>query len=202
MFVIHKETKQIKTFNELKNEFPHVSFAFTDEGLIDFNYAILHDTAIPQLKPYEEAVSKIEEIDGKYTRKYDIVEKTFESEESKSNFVNNLKRTKKINVSQIRYNKEIEGIEFNGVRIGTDREDKGMIMGALLTAQRNNSTIRYKTKNGTFVDLDVTTLGQIYDAVSQHTQNLFNKEAEHYSAIDALPNDPVAVHNYDENNNW
>lgn len=202
MFVIHIETKQIKSFHELKMEYPHVSFAYTNDGLTDFGYAVLNDTAIPPLKPFEEAESYIEEENGNFTRKYRIFRKQFATQEALSSFLSSLKREKKLAISQIRYEKEIEGIEFNGIRIGTDREDKGMLLGALMTLQRNGGTIRYKAKNGNFIDLDINTLGQIYDLVSSHTQTLFNKEADHFSAIDNLPDDAEIIYDYNVNSNW
>ena len=59
-----------------------------------------------------------------------------------------MKKEKKNSVSQIRYQKEIAGIPFNGLTIGSDREDKGMLLGALTTLQRNGGTIRFKTNEG------------------------------------------------------
>ena len=77
-----------------------------------------------------------------------------------------------------------------------------MLLGALTTLQRNGGTIRFKTNEGVFVELDATQLGQIYDLVAQHTQLMFDKESAHFTAIDNLPEDFEVVYNYNVNQNW
>lgn len=202
MNVINVTTQEVKSFYELKQEYPNVSFAYSDDGLQSFGYAVLNEDAYPQLTVYQNAESYISQVDGKFYRKYNVVNKTFATPEEKTAFINGMKKEKKNSVSQIRYQKEIAGIPFNGLTIGTDREDKGMLLGALTTLQRNGGTIRFKTNEGVFVELDATQLGQIYDLVAQHTQLMFDKESAHFTAIDNLPEDFEVVYNYNVNQNW
>ena len=84
------------------------------------------------------------------------------------------KEAKKAEIAQARYNAEIAGI--NGIR--TDRESQGLITGAALKAMQDNTyTCRWKGIDG-FVELTAPQIIAVADAVRQHVQSCFDREAE------------------------
>ena len=91
------------------------------------------------------------------------------------------KEDKKAEIAQARYNAEIAGV--NGIR--TDRESQGLITGAALKAMQDNTyTCNWKGVDG-FVTLTAPQIIAIADAVRQHVQGCFDREAELLPLIEA-----------------
>lgn len=80
---------------------------------------------------------------------------------------------------------ETGGMTISGMSIATDRESQGMISGAYLAVQRDpQRIIQWKTESG-FVPIDAATMTAIADAVANHVQDFFAKEAEVCTLIDS-----------------
>ncbi|QHF02453.1 DUF4376 domain-containing protein [Pseudomonas asturiensis] len=82
-----------------------------------------------------------------------------------------------------RYQAEISGITLEGLPIETDDRSKLLINGAAARAARDsNYTLKWKTFEG-FVDLPAAQVLIMADAVSDHVQDCFNREAELQAAV-------------------
>ena len=98
--------------------------------------------------------------------------------------IEDLKAAKKSEIANARYNAEIAGATFNGTVIKTDRESQALITGAALAAIRDNEYIvRWKTSNG-FVTLTSGQVMEVAQAVRDHVQGCFDKEAVYDESID------------------
>ncbi|PTQ70083.1 DUF4376 domain-containing protein [Pseudomonas sp. GV071] len=86
-------------------------------------------------------------------------------------------------IAQRRYEAEIQGIEFNGVRLDTGRDSQALINGAALAAVIDPGYVcKWKTESG-FTELNATALVAIASAVRAHVQACFNREAELLTAV-------------------
>lgn len=82
-----------------------------------------------------------------------------------------------------RYQAEVSGITLDGLPIETDDRSKLLINGAASRAARDsNYTLKWKTFEG-FVDLPAAQVLIMADAVSDHVQDCFNREAELQAAV-------------------
>lgn len=91
-----------------------------------------------------------------------------------------LRNRKYREIATARYNAEIAGV--NGIR--TDRESQGLITGAALKAMQDNTyTCKWKGIDG-FVTLTAPQIIAIADAVREHVQECFNREATLIALID------------------
>lgn len=78
-----------------------------------------------------------------------------------------------------RWEKEVGGIEINGLTVATDDRSKTMISGARVAAMANpNFTTAWKGSGGEFVPLDASAVVAISDAVLAHVSNCFAIEAQ------------------------
>jgi hypothetical protein len=82
-----------------------------------------------------------------------------------------------------RYQAEIGGIELQGLPIATDDRSKTLINGSALKSLRNSAyTLRWKTEEG-FIDLPADQVLVMADAVADHVQACFDREAELQAAV-------------------
>lgn len=82
-----------------------------------------------------------------------------------------------------RYQAEIGGIELAGLPIATDDRSKLLINGAALRASREPGyTLRWKTGDD-FIDLSGAQVLAMADAVADHVQRCFDREAELQAAV-------------------
>lgn len=82
-----------------------------------------------------------------------------------------------------RYQAEIGGIELQGLPIATDDRSKTLINGSALKALRNSAyTLRWKTEEG-FIDLPAEQVLVMADAVADHVQACFDREAQLQAAV-------------------
>ncbi|QIG20497.1 DUF4376 domain-containing protein [Pseudomonas monteilii] len=82
-----------------------------------------------------------------------------------------------------RYQTETAGIELQGMQVATDDRSKLLINGAALRASREPGyTLRWKTGDG-FIDLSGVQVLAMADAVADHVQRCFDREAELLTAV-------------------
>lgn len=79
-------------------------------------------------------------------------------------------------ITEKRYEKEVGGLEVNGLTIKTDRESQSMIIGATVLIG-DEETLKWKTGAG-FIDLTGAQIKGIATLVRNHIQDCFNREAE------------------------
>ncbi|PWU76220.1 hypothetical protein DK867_02810 [Ochrobactrum sp. POC9] len=85
-----------------------------------------------------------------------------------------------------RWEKEVGGIELNGLTVATDDRSKTMISGARVAAMANpDFTTAWKGSGGEFAPLDASAVVAISDAVLAHVSNCFATEAQVLAGIDA-----------------
>ncbi|UVV66512.1 DUF4376 domain-containing protein [Brucella anthropi] len=85
-----------------------------------------------------------------------------------------------------RWEKEVGGIEVNGLTVATDDRSKTMISGARVAAMANpDFTTAWKGSGGEFVPLDANAVIAISDAVLVHVSNCFATEAQVLADIEA-----------------
>lgn len=84
-----------------------------------------------------------------------------------------------------RYDAEVGGIELSEMHIDTSRDSQALITGAALSAMRNAAYVcRWKTVAG-FVDLGAERVLAVADAVRDHVQACFDREAELLAELEA-----------------
>jgi hypothetical protein len=77
-----------------------------------------------------------------------------------------------------RFAKEVEGIDFNGKKVSTDRETQSRVTVALAYAQQEpDGVIQWKTKDGEFVELDLQDIASLAKSIGAHVEDLWAKEA-------------------------
>lgn len=85
-----------------------------------------------------------------------------------------------------RWEKEVGGIEINGLTVATDDRSKTMISGARVAAMANSDfTTAWKGSGGVFVPLDASAVVAISDAVLAHVSNCFAIEAQVLADIES-----------------
>ena len=81
-------------------------------------------------------------------------------------------------VAAKRWEKEVGGIEVDGLFIATDDRSKMMISGARVAAQGNPEfSTQWKTATGDFLMVDAATIIAVSDAVLDHVAQCFAVEA-------------------------
>lgn len=81
-------------------------------------------------------------------------------------------------VAAKRWEKEVGGIEVDGLFIATDDRSKMMISGARVAAQDNPEfSTQWKTATGDFLMVDAATIIAVSDAVLDHVARCFAVEA-------------------------
>jgi hypothetical protein len=95
------------------------------------------------------------------------------------------KRAKLSEIAAARWNTEVGGVVVNGLTIDTSRESQGMITGAALTATLDEAyTCQWKTATG-FVVLTAEQIIAVAQAVREHVQTCFDREAELTDEVNA-----------------
>ena len=86
--------------------------------------------------------------------------------------------------ARLRYEKETGGLIVGGVSVKTDRESQAMVSGAYNYVQQNPAAkIKWKVGTKSFVDLNAATVTAIANAIGEHVQACFSKEAEVAAAV-------------------
>lgn len=88
-------------------------------------------------------------------------------------------------IAERRYQKEISGIEVNGVTVDTTRESQSLITGAAVSAMLDSTyTCRWKTPTG-FIELDAAATIALAQSVRVHVQACFDRERELLEQLEA-----------------
>ena len=119
----------------------------------------------------------IEVTDGRATATYPVLDY---SPEEVAGILEVAKERKRGEIAAARFEAETSGID--GIK--TDRESQALITGAALKAMQDNTyTCKWKGIDG-FVELTAPQIIAVADAVRQHVQSCFDKEAELCGLID------------------
>ena len=95
------------------------------------------------------------------------------------------KAAKIAEIAAARFDAETGGIVVGGAEIRTDRESQALITGAALKAMQDDTySCRWKTEAG-FVELTAPQILAIADAVREHVQGCFDREAELLALVEA-----------------
>lgn len=106
-------------------------------------------------------------------------------EEGQDVLFDQLKQAKLQEIASERYTAETAGVTVNGATIATDRTSQAMITGASLKAMQDETyTCQWKTPQG-FVTLTAPQIIAIADAVRDHVQAQFDREATLTAQVDA-----------------
>ena len=98
---------------------------------------------------------------------------------------NDLKAQKKAKIAAERYEREIAGVEVNGITIDTGRDSQALITGAALAAVIDGEySLNWKTSTG-FIHLTAPEIIAVAQAVRAHVQTCFDREAELCALVDA-----------------
>lgn len=82
-----------------------------------------------------------------------------------------------------RYEAEVSGITLSGIPVATDDRSKLLINGAALRATRETGyTLRWKIGEG-FINLSAEQVLAMADAIADHVQACFDREAELQAAV-------------------
>lgn len=85
-----------------------------------------------------------------------------------------------------RWEKEVGGMEVNGLSVATDDRSKTMISGARVAAQNDPQfSTQWKTADGTFTSINAAVVIAISDAMLAHVSNCFAIEAQVLAEIEA-----------------
>lgn len=96
-----------------------------------------------------------------------------------------LKAQKKAEIAAARYEREIAGVEINGVLIDTGRDSQALITGAALAAMLDSEySLNWKTAVG-FIHLSASEIIAVAQAVRTHVQTCFDREGELAALVDA-----------------
>ena len=96
-----------------------------------------------------------------------------------------LKAQKKAAIVAARYEREIAGVEVNGILIDTGRDSQALITGAALAAMLDDDySLNWKTTSG-FIHLSAPEIIAVAQAVRAHVQKCFDREGELVALVDA-----------------
>lgn len=99
--------------------------------------------------------------------------------------LSDLKTDKRAEIATARYEREIAGVEVNGVLIDTGRDSQALITGAALAAMLDeNYSLNWKTTAG-FIHLTAPEIIAVAQAVRAHVQACFDREGELAALVDA-----------------
>lgn len=127
---------------------------------------------------------------------------TFDSYDDAVRFViDKNKEMLKADLANYRYQKEVEGINYGGVVIRTDRESQAQFNAAYNAMKEGlTDTISWKG-NGMWVDIDMESAKEIAQLAFLHVQKCFKCEKALTQEIDAL-NTISAVENFNIPELW
>lgn len=116
-------------------------------------------------------------------------------------FVNDIKSNKIRELADLRYNKEVSGVDVNGLIIKTDRDSQATLTGAYVAVQQNpNLLIDWKSETG-WIQIDKTTVEALCTAVTAHVQGCFTREKQIAEIINGITNASDVV-NFDIAEAW
>lgn len=97
-----------------------------------------------------------------------------------------IRAEKKSTLAAIRWSKETQGTEINGIPVGTDDRSRSTYLGMLMAVQFDpNYTVNFKAADGNFITLDAMGISAVAFGVRDYVQQCFNREQELIADIDA-----------------
>ena len=95
-----------------------------------------------------------------------------------------LKAEKRAKIAAARYEREIAGVEVNGILIDSGRDSQALITGAALAAMLDSEySLNWKTVDG-FIHLTAPEIIAVAQAVRAHVQTCFDREGELVAQVD------------------
>ena len=99
-----------------------------------------------------------------------------------------LKAEKRAEIAAARYEREIAGVEVNGILLDTGRDSQALITGAALAAMLDSEySLNWKTESG-FIHLTAPEIIAVAQSVRAHVQSCFDREGELVAQVDAAQN--------------
>ena len=96
-----------------------------------------------------------------------------------------LQTAKRAEIAAARYEREIAGVEVNGILLDTGRDSQALITGVALAAMLDeNYSLNWKTTSG-FIHLTAPEIIAVAQAVRAHVQSCFDREGELVALVDA-----------------
>lgn len=100
--------------------------------------------------------------------------------------INQVKAELKAVVATLRYEKEISGVDVNGMHVMTDRSSQAMLSGATNYVNLSPlATINWKAADGTWSEINQVQVEAMALAVAGHVQSCFSQEMTYNGQIDA-----------------
>lgn len=128
-------------------------------------------------------------------------ESEFVAEQASSNSLPNKKLKLREAVNDAKKTRDSKGVVVGGVRYNTDFVSRLQFANAMVYLGRNPSGVAtVEDKNGDVVQLDLTAMGAVFDAVNAYVDALSLARKAHFDAIKLLKNDNVD--GYDINTLW
>jgi len=165
---------------DFKSRFPNTAFP-NQIDYQNYGYAVVFPAPQPTTA-YNQSVREIAPVltdKGWYEQQWEVVNfsETMTPEDYQL-FIENYKKQRIEQLASLRYEKEIAGIEINGIKIKTDRESQSLINGAYVSTLINpNFTIDWKGENG-WININAQQITGIATAVATHVQACFTREKE------------------------
>lgn len=192
MAYIKLDTKQKAEAQDIINAFPEVTFpstSWSDELLQPYGFAVLHSQFLEPLTDkyleYSEAAPYQE--DGKWYNGVKIQSIIPEDPNELAQFIEAEKQKLRTEITQTRYGIEIEGIEYNGYTIPSDRQSQAQLANTYIAMKSGliNST-HWKINEGTWIELDIAAIEQICGLVAAHVSKVFTKERQLIEQVSSI----------------
>lgn len=176
MLIVDKETLEVCNAEDLRREYPHILFDFTDpeivgEVLNDIGKAVLHmpDQPVFDARFYSAQPANVAVNNNMYSAEWELTPIEMTEEDNLA--------LRAASIAEKRYEVETAGIYMEGP-VPTDRHTQQVLTTMYLRASTDpNYTINFKTAAG-FIVLTSDQIITIANAVHDHVQAAFNRERE------------------------
>jgi len=179
--------------NTKTNEYPVYEVHIKARGMGFSNYQEVFDITKPSYNSKLQMCIEVSPIftEGKYYKQYQIIDK----QQSQLDQERQQAIEKKVkDLAAYRYQKETGGISINGFQMYTDRDTQGKIQSAAIRAEKDPEfTVQWKTMDGNFITLDASTIIEIGNAVFDHVQACYAREAELQLEIEKDPDTDITT---------
>lgn len=176
--------------SDLIAAFPNVSFpAAWDQSVLDFlgvdEVFLTPHPATDRLTFIREAAPTLTPNET-WEQAWEVVDiRTGMTEEHLAELLTTLRAETKANVAERRWQAEVGGADFNGLRLATDRTSQAMVAGASMLAEvRPELLIDWKTQDG-WVQISNGQIASLSLVVGLHVQACFRRERELNDEVDA-----------------
>jgi hypothetical protein len=147
-------------------------------GVLDFGNGIVivpvKDSTIPSYNPQFQTIENIQKI------KNNIVEITYKVKNKELSECRNFLLNK---IAMDRFNKEISGLEIQGIRFPTSRESRMIIQHIIETQKDNLEYFNFKASGNNWLELTVEQLIKISQLIGKYVQQCYDEERSQYEVI-------------------